>query len=122
MLPEVMQAVTGKSFTSSPGTLRNYARRRLRGRAYPGIVKCAHQSVHGRVYHGVDRHALALLDTFEGDEYRRITVNVRRAGGKRTTAYVYVIRPRYTRLLMKQDWDLEVFVKKDLKMYLQQLR
>jgi len=113
-----MQAVTGKSLTSSAGILRNYARRRLRGRVYPGILKCAHQSVHGRVYHAVDRHSLALLDSFEGDEYRRIRVNVRIAEGKRTVAYAYVIRSCYVKLLTVDDWDIEAFTKNDLKLYL----
>ena len=77
--------------------------------------------VHGCIYHGVDRHCLALLDAFEGDEYRRIRVSVTVAGGKRISAYTYAIRPRYTRLLMKQEWVLERFIRKDLKLYLQKL-
>lgn len=121
MMPEVMQAVTGKSFTSSAGILPNYVRRRLKGRVYPGVVRCAHRFANGRVYHGVDRHALALLDTFEGDEFRRIRVNVAIVGGKHTIAYAYVIRPCYARLLMKTDWGMEWFVEKDLKLYLQRL-
>jgi len=116
MMPEVMQAVTGKSFTSSAGILPNHVRHRLRGRVYPGIVRCAHRFVHGRVYHGVDRHALALLDNFEGDEYRRIRVNVTIVGGKHTIAYAYVIRPSCARLMTKLDWDLEGLVGKALKL------
>ena len=122
MAPEVMQAVTGKSFTSSAGILPNHVRHRLRGRVYPGIVRCAHRFVHGRVYHGVDSHALALLDIFEGDEYRRLRVNVAVVGGKQTTAYAYVIRPCYVKLFTRDDWDIEAFVKNDLRLYLQRLQ
>jgi len=121
LIPAVLQAVTGKILVSTAATLPGYGRYRLRGRVYPGIVQAAHRSVDGLVYHGVNRHCLALLDAFEGDEYRRIRVLVKASGGKRIPAYTYVIRPRYSRLLMKQDWGLEEFVKKDLKLYLQRL-
>ena len=121
MVPEVMRAVTGKSLRAADATLRNYVRYRLWGRVYPGIRKSASALVHGCIYHGVDRHCLALLDDFEGDEYRRIRVRVMVAGGKKVSAYTYAIRPRFTRLLMKQDWDPARFVRKDLKLYLQKL-
>ena len=116
-----MAAVAGRSFTAAPATLHNYTRRRLRGRVYPGIRKAAHQAVQGYLYHGLDRHALARLDAFEGEEYRRVRVKVMDAVGKRHSAYTYVIRARETRLLMQQDWDPELFVKDDLKLYLQRM-
>lgn len=122
LIPEALQAVTGKIFVSTEGKLRGYGRYRLTGRVYPGIIKSAHRSVHGYIYHGVDRHSLDRLDAFEAEEYRRIRVMVMESGGNRTPAYTYVIRACFAKLLMKQDWDLGGFVKRDLKLYLQRVR
>lgn len=121
MIPEVMTAVTGKYFNTSASVLRDYTRRSLRDRVYPGIRKSMHASVQGYVYQKVDGHSLALLDAFEGEEFRRIRVNVTIAGGKRQPAYAYVIRARYVKLMMLEDWDLQRFMERDLKQYLQRL-
>lgn len=121
MVPGIMQAVTGKKLIFSEATLKGYGRYRLRGRVYPGIIKSAHGSVRGLIWHGVDRRSLELLDAFEAEEYRRIPVTVRGNDGKRYSAYTYVIRPRYAKLLTREDWDLEEFRKIHLKQYLQRL-
>lgn len=121
MVPEVMQAVIGKKLVFNEATLKGYGRYRLRGRIYPGIIRSAHESVQGRIYYGVNRHSLARLDTFEADEYRRIRVIVTGMDGKRVTAWTYVIRSRYGKLLTKEGWDPEMFRKHHLNLYLQRI-
>ena len=121
LIPAVMEAVTGKSFKSTPACLQGYARFRLKERVYPGITQVPDRSVAGCVYHGIDRHALDLIDVFEADEYRRKRLTITADDGERMSAYTYVITPSHSMLLTNQDWDIDNFVKQHLSEYLQRI-
>ena len=86
LFTEIMQAVTGKLFPSQSAVLRDYARYRVRGANYPGIVPAPGLSVEGQLYQDVDQAAVEHLDFFEGDLYRRISVDVDTESG--------IMRPR----------------------------
>ena len=81
LFTEIMQAVTGKLFPSQSATLRDYARYGVRSANYPGIIPAPGAYVEGRLYQDVDQAAVEHLDFFEGDLYRRVSVDVDAGSG-----------------------------------------
>ena len=71
MFAEVWQRVVRGSYRSAPATIVDHARYALRGETYPGMIAEAGGTVLGVLYFAVDAQDLALLDAFEGTEYRR---------------------------------------------------
>jgi gamma-glutamylcyclotransferase (GGCT)/AIG2-like uncharacterized protein YtfP len=109
-IPEVMQAVTGRSFDASVALLSDHARYLLHGETYPGVLHSYRSEVAGVLYHGVDRDSLTLLDVFEGDFYRRSSVQVTTATRQRMAAQAYVVPPNHEPLLSQRPWEREHFV------------
>lgn len=110
MCADIMSTVGGCSVTGEPATLAGFARRAVRDEDYPGIRPDADASVEGVLYRDIDTTALARLDAFEGEQYRRETVEVTLADGSCVTADTYVIKAEYAALLLPVDWDFDAFL------------
>jgi len=117
-IPQVIEAVTGRSFASTIAVLRNYARFLLRAEAYPGIYRDFHSEVVGVLYEGVDRDSMVLLDLFEGDFYRREKVEAMTPSRRRVEAVTYVVRPEHRLLFSSQPWDRDEFISRHLEDFL----
>jgi gamma-glutamylcyclotransferase (GGCT)/AIG2-like uncharacterized protein YtfP len=117
-IPEVMAAVTGRSFDSTGAVLPDHARFLLHGETYPGVIHSYRTEVTGVLYRGVDRDSLALLDLFEGEFYRRRTVHVRTAAQRQVSAEAYLVPSDHELLLSQQPWQREVFVEQHLNDFL----
>lgn len=112
MAPDIMQAVSGCILQSLEATLEGYRRFGIRGEKYPGIIRVKEGSVEGVLYLDVPPGAMARLDRFEGEMYRRETVMVHPSGGdKPLSAMVYVLKPEFTHLLTSEGWDFQNFLK-----------
>lgn len=111
--PAIFEAVTGRPLDGENAVLEGYARFRLRGEAFPGIVAAAGAHVPGVICRGIDAVSLARVDRFEGEIYRREPVEVR-AGpdGRPVPAETYVVRPRWRGLLADAPWDPEEFARR----------
>src|SRR4051794_3862349 len=59
-----------------PAILHGYARRRVRGADYPGIVPRAGAAVRGVLVEGLTPGDVWRLDAFEGGDYARLAVDV----------------------------------------------
>lgn len=121
-IPAVMHAVTRRHLASRPARLEGYARYRLKRRSYPGLRRRSGAATEGMLYYGVDRLALTRLDRFEDTCYRRQTLRVVIAPDGLVPAQVYVIPPRYYRLLQPDRWFLRQFRSTALKAYLRRCR
>ncbi|HWV63502.1 MAG TPA: gamma-glutamylcyclotransferase family protein, partial [Oxalicibacterium sp.] len=86
MFPAVWRRVVRGSHRSLPAVLDGYARHAVRGELYPGIVHRPGASVEGVLYLDVNEAELAVLDGFEGSEYRRESVTVRTAADMQMVA------------------------------------
>jgi gamma-glutamylcyclotransferase (GGCT)/AIG2-like uncharacterized protein YtfP len=73
-----------------PATLAGWQRCAIPGRSYPMVRPAADESVDGLLAEGIDGEGAARLDRFEGPEYRRTPLDVRRISGETVTAWVYV--------------------------------
>ena len=117
-LPEVMLAVTGRTFPALPARLAHYARHRLRGKSFPGIRPSPGASVDGLLYLGIDAPAQQRLDEFEDDFYRREPVTVTTADGAEWAAQAYVTREECYGLLLAEEWSLAEFRRTSLPGFL----
>ncbi len=118
MVAAVMQAVTGNRFTSRKATLRGYARFRLDGASYPGLIPQKDAATDGVLYLNVDPSSMARLDAFEGTFYDRARVEAETTEGERLKAEVYVVAPAYRHHLTAEAWHLDDFRREHLAAFL----
>jgi gamma-glutamylcyclotransferase (GGCT)/AIG2-like uncharacterized protein YtfP len=86
----VVQQLLGGRLFARPGVLKGYRRTVDPAIGYPVIHPHAGETVPGKLLDGVDAAILAVLDAYEGAEYRRIIVPVQTVDGRTVDAYVYV--------------------------------
>ncbi len=113
-----MHVVTSRNFCSQKAILRDYARFRVKGESYPGIIPVTDAITEGIIYFNVDELSLGQLDTFEGDLYERTRVRVETEEKEILNAQAYVIQSKYLGYLSLKGWDVKEFIKKDLEMFL----
>jgi gamma-glutamylcyclotransferase (GGCT)/AIG2-like uncharacterized protein YtfP len=118
MIPSVMHAVTARHFRSQKAILRDYARFRVKGESYPGIIPVTDAITEGIVYFNGNEFSLEQLDTFEGDLYERTRIRVETQEKEILNAQAYVIQSKYLGYLSRKEWDVKEFIKKDLEMFL----
>ena len=121
VVPEVWTLVAGRLHPSEPALLHGYRRRQLHAAPYPGIVAARMEEVEGVLWHGVEPEVVKRLDSFEGDVYERVAVEVQ-AGERRVAAEAYVIGPAHQRLLSPEPWSESRFRERELERYLQGCR
>ncbi|MBF8269499.1 MAG: uncharacterized protein HW386_1208 [Gammaproteobacteria bacterium] len=121
MVPEVMAAVTGKTFRHEPATLSGYVRYRIKSQVFPAIITSGQDAVDGILYYDLNEHRLQRLDEFESEVYERREVHVHLADGDTVTADVYIVAPRHQHLLSSEPWDLGQFKEQYLQSYLSRL-
>ena len=118
VVPEVMQAVAGKSFPSTPAVLEGYAAFLVEGECFPGIRSTSGGSVAGVLHLGVDPATLKTLDRFEGALYARKRVAVRSDPLGLMSAQAYVVKDDAADRLTDEPWDLEAFREQHLDAWL----
>lgn len=108
MFPAIWRRVVRGGHRALPAVLDGYARHAVRGELYPGIVLRPGASVDGMLYLDVSEAELAVLDAFEGSEYRRENVMVRTAADMQTVAadtYLFLAGHR----LADEAWEPQHF-------------
>ncbi|MGQ9662282.1 MAG: gamma-glutamylcyclotransferase family protein [Kiritimatiellia bacterium] len=119
MCEEIMRRVTGTTWRSCEAILEGYKRRTIKGEVYPGIVSDPHCSTRGRLYFDVPETAIQQLDRFEGQMYKRCSVEVHVANtGERVSAQTYVLSESYRNRLGPDPWSFEAFLKNGKKRFL----
>ena len=111
MFPEIWQRVTGRPADGIPGQVTGFSIYRVQDAEFPGMIASADdQRVPGVVYLGVDDAALARLDAFENDFYRREIVRVACDDGHEREAEAYVVPARRCGVLSDEPWRKDQFV------------
>jgi len=118
MIPSVMAAVTGKRFQVMKACLNGYARFKVKGESYPGIVYQPGAATDGVVHCDVDELSLKLLDEFEGELYKRVSVRIEVDQSGSLNAETYLFAPKHLRRLSSDPWDFEEFKKEHLQEFL----
>ena len=116
---EIRSAVLGYDLPASHLTdavLENYEVRRVQGARYPLLIAAPGESAPGLVATGLDRHAIQMLDQFEGQHYSRFALQVNTGAGL-VKADVYLPDDA---LLAADSWDFDSWYKHDMTAFLQQ--
>ncbi len=121
MYPELMAALCGRELQWRPATLLGYRRRALRGAAYPVVVSAPSERVEGRLYEGLCSAEIRRLDRYEGQEYRRESVELETDAGP-VYAWCYLLKPAQRQRVLPYDWDVEAFARRHLARYRRELR
>lgn len=119
-IPAVMQAVTGKELKPVVATLTGHQRFKFKERTYPGIIQNEACSIEGMLYQGLNEETIEQLDQFEDVMYERCLLDVQ-AEDRMEKAFVYVTRDEYKDCLSDEEWNLGVFNRKYLKLYLKRI-
>lgn len=77
MAPEVVEALLKRVPHMEPATIIGYRRYALKGRSYPGMVAFKNFEQPGQLMVDVTDKELAILDNYEGNEYQRLTAQVK---------------------------------------------
>jgi gamma-glutamylcyclotransferase (GGCT)/AIG2-like uncharacterized protein YtfP len=86
----VVQELLGHRLFGRPAVLKGYRRTFDPDVGYPAIHPQEGATVAGKLLDGIDAGALAILDAYEGEHYRRVVVRVNTLEGRALDAYVYV--------------------------------
>jgi gamma-glutamylcyclotransferase (GGCT)/AIG2-like uncharacterized protein YtfP len=145
MFDQVWCAVVGTLFPHQMACLEGHVRLQIKGQHYPALVpldrapvtqasltqapltqapltQALNLSVAGRLYCRVPPVALAALDRFEGEQYRRVRLNVNLADGSSVSAFVYLWRPSLAALLSHKNWQPEQFARCGLSVFMRQFK
>jgi gamma-glutamylcyclotransferase (GGCT)/AIG2-like uncharacterized protein YtfP len=113
--PEVVALVLGRTLPGVEARLDDFARHRVRGRLFPGIVPRTEAATPGTLLREASDADLARLDSFEGALYERrrveVTLTARTEDGRvlREEAWVYVVRREREGELSDDAWSREQF-------------
>ena len=121
-IPEVMEAVTGRSFPSFDATATGYVRYLLKGKIYPGMMVGPGASTSGRVYVEINEQTLKILDEFEDEIYERELIEVIMHPKKSCKAFAYLIPQSKHDLLSSEPWKKEEFLSMYFDSYVQACR
>ncbi|MBC7416441.1 MAG: gamma-glutamylcyclotransferase [Herminiimonas sp.] len=107
MFAPVWERVVQGRYRSAAARLDGHGRFALVDDTYPGMVPMDGATVAGVLYFDVGVADMAMLDHFEGDEYRRTPVQVQLDDGGQAAAQTYVFEAH--RRLSSQPWNPEAF-------------
>lgn len=117
LFDDIMMQVNGRTFRSGHALLQGYARYRIKGVCYPGIIPCAGAAVEGRLYFDVDDESFAKLDEFEDRIYEKITVRTQSDSGRMYDAYTYRIKDGSADFLSCEPWDPLEFQREHITLF-----
>ena len=122
MFEDIMSSVSGCGCKCEPALLHDYRRYRVRNAVYPGIVPESGGVVRGTVYFNLAESAWQRLDLFEGEMYRRQTVEVKFADRRTQRAQTYIVRPEFTSRLSRREWSSDEFLREGKSRFLARYR
>lgn len=108
-----------------PAVLHGFRRQRVRGETYPSLERRDGAQVPGILYLDVEDPDLAVLDAFEGEDYRRIPVRVVQSPARPTgLRYVELEADTYLFVAVDKveagDWDPARFERELIDRFLQE--
>ena len=118
-LPTVLEAVIGRRLRGMRSALTGYAAFQVHRAEYPGLLRFPGQSTWGLLYEDLTWPELGVLDRFEGNQYQRRRLAVRRVDGRRVQAWVYMLAAGRHRQLASVPWHLGRFRRSAYRRFMQ---
>lgn len=110
MSTDIMFQVAGEKFDFTHAKLHDYFRSKIHSEEYPAIVGQTGAKVTGIVYFDIPPAPLHQLDLFEGEFYKRLTVDVILTSGDPCKALTYAFKPEYHHMLTGEEWCNKEFL------------
>ncbi|MGB7567737.1 MAG: gamma-glutamylcyclotransferase family protein [Chitinivibrionales bacterium] len=98
--------VTG-DYASDSAVLKGYARKKVKGKNYPGLIEQAGSEVEGMIHYNISEEDFRKLDIYEGKEYERTKVFVQLLSGKSARCITYLFKKEYFNRLTESEWSPE---------------
>ena len=114
----VLERVVGRPLAAIPARLEGYARFRVHGRTFPGLIAEDGALTRGMLYRAIDPSTFERLDRFEDEFYERRELTVVTDLGESIQAFVYVVPENRGALLSDEPWDEEQFLRAHLNTFL----
>ncbi|MBN49072.1 MAG: hypothetical protein CMN85_05975 [Spongiibacteraceae bacterium] len=105
MYRPLLEFLTAQNLLSQEACLAGYRCLGVKREDYPAIEACEGGLVKGLLVRSIPPAAWQRLDRYEGEMYRRTSVQVQLACGDSEDAWTYVIRPRYSARLARREWQ-----------------
>jgi gamma-glutamylcyclotransferase (GGCT)/AIG2-like uncharacterized protein YtfP len=102
---DIWKSIVSGDYAFDSAVLEGFARKKVKGKNYPGLIEQNGSTVEGRIYYDISEEDFVKLDAYEGEEYRRIKVPVFLASGKNTECFTYAFKREYFDKLTKNDWS-----------------
>lgn len=118
---EVLEPLLGCIPKKEAAELADFECVTVKGALYPGLKEKRGQRVMGQLLQRLTPDQLEILDRYEGDEYRRIRVQVAIQGQTDIPCYTYLFKPELNHLLSELPWSNHVFRQQYMTDFLKQL-
>ena len=119
MYNSVWSLVVRGNYRKTPGVIRGFVRKKVRGATYPAVYPGPEQSmVEGMIYFEVEPNDLLRLDAFEGVYYKRKALRAYLPDGLVCDVWGYVFKNEYRHLTSIEDWDPDWFSTVGLKQFI----
>jgi len=107
--PRIITHVLGRVPESRPVLLPGFARYRVDGYRFPGIVPDPRAETDGTLFLNIRTDEWQRLDEYEADFYERWTVETVSPEGVTCRAQAYVVPPHHQHALTTDSWDLKTY-------------
>jgi gamma-glutamylcyclotransferase (GGCT)/AIG2-like uncharacterized protein YtfP len=118
MSRDVWNKIISGNYKSEKGILAGYERKKIINKSYPGLIESPDEKTSGIIYFDVDEDDLKKLDSFEGDEYKKIKVKVKTIKNKKIICIAYLYKKKYKKFLSDEKWSFESFLNNDLENFI----
>lgn len=102
--PAIARAVIGREPKGQAAWVWGYRRWCVLAANYPALVRGGSRCVAGWLYEGISPQEWQRLDLYEGSEFVRRRISVRRADGQRMSCYAYLWRREQDNKLVARPW------------------
>lgn len=103
--PEVVEALTGKSFKQTPYVLNGYKVFQVKGEHFPGMVKSKGSSAKGYILYDVDKKAFEIINKWEGTSYTPNIIKIS-ADSNEIEAITYIWKDE---MVLEGNWSNEIY-------------
>ncbi len=119
MFSPVWDTVVKGNYRAGSARLYGYRRRRIVDDIYPVAFRVdTRDFIDGIVYYDIDPADITRLDEFEGEYYRRTRINAELKDLTPVDADIYVIDPKYQRLVSSLEWNPDDFQQRCLSEFM----
>jgi AIG2-like family. len=109
---KIWKSIVTREYSSDSAVLKGYARKKVKGKNYPGLIEQDGSVVEGKIYYDVFEEDFGKLDAYEGEEYARKKVYVLLESAKNVECFTYLFKKEYFGRLTKNEWALIGFLYK----------